>query len=104
MTPTLFDAIPAHNGTATSAAAARAIVPHLGRLQLDVCSFIRERGSDGATRDEIALGLNLKIQSICPRVAELIGRRLIRESANTRKTSTGRVARVLVYNKPEDDK
>ena len=97
MTPTLFDQFPAHNGTGTSIAAARSIVPHLNRLQLDVCSFVKDRGGDGATRDEIASGLGLKIQSICPRVAELIGRQLLRESANTRKTSAGRVARVLVY-------
>lgn len=89
--------LPPHNGRRTSIAAARAIVPHLGRLQADIAIYVKDRGETGATRSEIEAGLGLNGSTVRPRVLELIERGILRETDTQRKTSTGRCAVVLRY-------
>jgi DNA-binding MarR family transcriptional regulator len=86
-----FDALPS-NGTSTSRRAAASMVDHAPSQQARVLDFIRD--SKGVTRDEIAAGLNLKIQSVCARCNSLLKARLIR-GRGERKTESGRMAEVL---------
>ena len=84
-----------HNGTETSRDAAAAIREHLGRLECRVLVYIAGR-ADGATREEIGAALTMKGDTVRPRVAELVARKLVRENGETRRTTSGRRAAVLV--------
>jgi len=53
------------------------------------------KGQGGATRDAISEGLDMKIQSVCPAVVELMKRGLIEETKDRRLTRSGRNAYVL---------
>lgn len=92
----LFDA--PHNGTPTSIAAAVAQSP--AKAETDrtrIMSFVLTNG--GSTRDEIAVGLNMLTQTVCPRVNELVKRGLLIETTEKRKTRTGAGAVVLECSK-----
>jgi DNA-binding MarR family transcriptional regulator len=86
-----FETLP-HNRTSTSRRAADSMVDHAPTQQARVLDFIR--ASNGVTRDEIAEGLNIKIQAVCPRVAALLKANLI-HGRGERKTQSGRMAEVL---------
>lgn len=86
-----FDSLP-HNGTSTSRRAAASMVDHAPTQEARVLEFIRD--SNGATRDEIAAGLNLKIQSVCARCNRLLKDRKI-QGRGERVTESGRKAEVL---------
>jgi len=63
---------PPHNGTLTSIRAARRVRPYLNGLRAQVYEFIKAQGLKGATRQEVADGTGIPIQTICPRFCELI--------------------------------
>src|SRR5690242_12236412 len=81
------------NRTTTSKAAAAAIEPHRQTQREKVQAFVESRGRLGATRNEIVAGTGLLLQSVCGRVAELLGEdwRLLVESGEERGTPGGKV-------------
>ncbi len=99
---TLFDFPAYRTGHDTQAAAALSVREHAGGMREKVWQFIAARGSEGATNEEIANGLGMKIQTVCGRVNELQGisekglpRRIV-DSGARRKTSSGCSAKVWV--------
>ena len=91
----LFDR-PPDNGTITSRQAAKAIAPAAGTLRARVLGFVASQGQRGATLDEISIGLEMRLSTVCARANELKKSGQLRESSHTRPTSSGRQARVLV--------
>ena len=72
----------------TSIAAAEAIREMAGTLRCKVFVYIVEQGDRGATRQEIADALEMRIQTVCGRVGELLRMGLIwqgREIRNRQK-------------------
>jgi len=63
-----------HRGGVTQIAAAEKIEPHAAKMRAAVFDYIAQCGAAGATRKEIQLALDMKIQTVCPRVDELIHR------------------------------
>ena len=86
---------PGYRNLDTSAAAAIALAPKLGRLQRMAESAIREAGTRGLTADELAAGLGTDRWSIQPRTSELKRKGLIRDSGQRRSNVTGKQAIVL---------
>lgn len=66
----------------------------------EVLAFIQRAGSYGVTREEISRGLGIKIQSVTPRVLELLGTE-VKETDDRRPTYSGRMAKVLVAIAPK---
>lgn len=87
---------PGHRNVDTSIAAANAIAPQLGRLQLMAETAIREAGLYGLTADELAARLGMDRWSIQPRTSELRRKGLIRDSGLRRLNATGKQAIVWV--------
>lgn len=87
-----------HNATDTSTLAAMSAKKTAGPNGLKVFKYIKARGSAGATRDEIAVGTKIILQSVCSRVRVLEAYGWIRDSGLRRKSRTGRQARVMVAN------
>ncbi len=63
---------PPTNGTLTSLRAARKVKPYLNGLRAKVYEFIKAQGLKGATRQEVADGTGIAIQTVCPRFCDLI--------------------------------
>ncbi|GMV98047.1 MAG: hypothetical protein HRF43_09805 [Phycisphaerae bacterium] len=61
-----------------------------------VLSYIEQRGSAGATDEEVRVALGMRVQTQTPRRGELVKLGLIRDSGRRRPTSTGRAAVVWV--------
>lgn len=80
----------------TSRQAQIAIAPHRESLREKVYRFIRSKGTEGATREEIELGLGMGGSTVRPRVKELLAAGLIVASSERRKTRSGLGAEVLV--------
>lgn len=84
----------------TSRAAAHAIRESAPAQRERVFRFIAERGNQGATIEEIADGLGIRVASTCGRVAELArpvaGPPRIADSGARRRTSSGQSAKVWV--------
>lgn len=57
----------------TSIEAANRIAPHAGNMRERVYEFLREAGSRGATRAELAASLGMRLQTVCGRCSELLG-------------------------------
>jgi hypothetical protein len=87
---------PGHRNVDTSIAAAEALAPKLGRLQLTVLGTIREAGAYGLTGDEIAARLGMERWACRPRTSELRRKGLIRDSGQRRPNCTGISAIVWV--------
>ena len=79
----------------TSRQARIAIQPRVGTLREKVLSYIRRKGTEGATREEIELGLCMGGSTVRPRVKELMAAGLI-EVRGQRKTKSGLAAEILV--------
>jgi len=93
----LFDwAPPYQRDSETSREAAEHIEPVAGTLRAQVRRFIERRGAWGATRDEICASLNLTIQSVTPRVNELLRDGHVIEPGQRRMTRAGRRAEVVI--------
>lgn len=91
-----------HNGTATSKRAAELAEPAADTDCGRILTFLRKRGAKGATREEIAVGLGMLIQTVTPRVHTLINAQrwgLAYETGETREGGTGRASKI-VYAKP----
>lgn len=91
---------PASNRT-TSAAAAHRIAPHQERLQKNVLRLLAGRGRRGATDEEMAATLQLKMQTLVPRRWELVRAGRVADSGATRPTASGAQAIVWIL-VPED--
>lgn len=63
---------PGHRGVTTQIAAADKIAPIAGAMRKRVFDHIEACGPQGATRPEIAAALNMKLQTVCGRVRELV--------------------------------
>jgi hypothetical protein len=81
---------PAQQHSPTSVGAAKAVEPRADTLRRAVLDYLRSRGADGATDEEIsdALGMNRRI--------ELMQVRLVKNSGRTRLSRAGRPASVWV--------
>jgi hypothetical protein len=78
-------------GSATSQAAARQLV-NLGAKRAAVLRFIESRGRDGATDEEIQIGLGMNPSTERPRRVELFEARLICKGVFQRQTRARRWA------------
>lgn len=85
-----------HRTSPRSREAARDSEPRQGTRKADVLRFVRSRGQQGATREEISEALPLAIQSVCSPVRKLLDDRLLVETAATRPTRQGSPAAVLI--------
>ena len=110
--PTLFDALeprtrvaaetrpkvsaPCQVHSQTSREAADAIVPQSATLRRAVLEFLRSRGFDGATDEQMQDGIPMPASTQRPRRVELVEANLVRDSGTTRKTKSGRNAVVWV--------
>lgn len=79
-----------HNGTSTSKAAAKRMVPGASAQSARVYNFIAERGKEGATDHEVQSALAMTGDSERPRRWSLCRAGLIRDSGQRRKAPTGR--------------
>jgi hypothetical protein len=86
---------PPHCGVETSRQAAESVANVSGK-RAAVYRFIRGRGDRGATREEIEIGLGMRGNTVRPRVKELESVGLVRVTAVTRNTTSGRKANVIV--------
>lgn len=82
--------------TATSAAAAQSMFPHLAECRRLVFESIRRAGKLGRTDEEVQLELGMVGNTQRPRRSELVESGLIVNSGSRRKTSSGRLACVWV--------
>lgn len=78
----------------TSILAHESIKPHKPSMKERICAFIGDRGDRGATNFEIADELDMKIQSVTPRVTELARDCRVADSGNRRDSGNGRMAAV----------
>jgi hypothetical protein len=85
---------PAHNGTPTSRAAAERIEPAAGTLRRQVLDYIRARGEQGATDEEMQDALRMNPSTQRPRRIELCDMGWVERTDTTRKTRSGRDAAV----------
>ena len=76
--------------------AARAIDPHLARLEALVLAELRRRGAWGGCNHELEAWLGLAGNTVRPRVRNLVLRGLVKHGGEYRITPSGRRARVWV--------
>jgi len=87
-------------GSETSRQAAAAIARHAPLIRDRVLAFITGRGLDGATDEELALGLQIRESTARARRVELRDQGLVADSGQTRPTASGRAAVVWVAKGP----
>lgn len=96
----LFGALamaPAQAKRATSVAAAESVEVVRERQAQQILAFLRRRGAQGATIEEIARGTGLSIQTVCGRRWELENKLgAVVDSGRRRRNRTGRTAIVWV--------
>lgn len=80
----------------TSKAAAIAAGPNANMLRLRVLEFISACGSEGATDDEVQIGLEMNPSTQRPRRIELERDGFVSDSGRKRPTRTGRNAVVWI--------
>jgi hypothetical protein len=85
-----------HNGTPTSRAAAEQIEPISGKARAGILDYLRSRGAEGATADEIEQDTGISGNTVRPRLCELDDLGRISKTDETRPTSSGRRAAVWV--------
>lgn len=91
-------ATPAQRDSETSKDAARAAAPTAAAQSAAVLAYLRGRGDAGATREEIAAALGIRIASVCARVWQLINAHpspLAVQTEQRRLTQSRRSAYVL---------
>lgn len=94
--PDLFDLPPAQRHSPTSVAAAEAIAPRAGSLRAHVYDWLKARGADGGTDEEMQTALQMSPNTQRPRRVELEQLGLVQNSGRTRLTRAGRKAVVWV--------
>jgi hypothetical protein len=85
-------AAPFVRGSETSQAAAEALNVHAGYMREQVLSFIRARGDEGATDEEVSFALNMKLDTSRARRCELRDAGVLRDAGRRRVTASGRRA------------
>lgn len=83
--------------TSRAAAEALAVGPNRRRNNEKVLAFIRDRGDDGATIDEIAVHFDIVPGTASARIDDLLTLGLISKTPLRRKTRSGRNACVHVF-------
>lgn len=96
--------LPFQKHSPTSREAAQGARPVAGLLRENVLAFIRSRGEEGATDQEIQEALALDPSTQRPRRVELVQAGLVWNSGKTRKTRSGREAVVWVISTSAKDK
>lgn len=81
----------------TSLAAYDSILPHASRLARKVYGVIKRAG---ATCEEVERALGMKHQTASARIRELKDKHLVRDSGQRRKTTSGRLAAVMIVYQP----
>ncbi len=79
-------AAPAQRHSPTSVEAAQGIEPQAPTLRREVLDYLRGRGADGATDEEMQIALTMNPSTQRPRRIELVNGGLVRDSGRTRKT------------------
>jgi hypothetical protein len=79
----------------TSIAAAEAIRDMAPTKRGEVFACVAKRGEHGATREEIAEALGMRLSSVCGRCRELVELSLLYDTGTTRAGTSGREAVVL---------
>lgn len=92
-TPPLLLEPRAHHGVETSEAAARHIRKCSGPMQMRIAGFIAQRGAQGATYDEIVVGLAMEKPTVAGRLNDLSRGGFI-EAVGRRPTRSGCAAKV----------
>lgn len=87
---------PAQRHSPTSVLAAEAIEPRVATLRRTVLEYMRGRGEDGATDEEVQDALHMNPSTERPRRVELVMGGFVRDSGRTRKTRSNRSATVWV--------
>lgn len=77
--------LPAHNDAPTSREAAERMAGKASAKRAEVRAWVHRCGRRGATRKEIAADLGMLIQTVCPRVDELLRSHLLVETGERRK-------------------
>lgn len=85
-----------HNHTPTSKAAAEHGRARAPSARQRVLSYINDQGADGATMDQVECALDMRHQTVSPRVGELRQDGLIAKTKRTRATTAGEQASVYV--------
>lgn len=81
---------------ATNAAAFEASKPKANARHERVWAYVASCGERGATREEVAHGTGIKLQSICSPVLSLLREGRLREDGRKRLTSSGMKAAVFM--------
>lgn len=87
---------PARPECRTQVAASNAVAPYTPTMRERVLAYLLERGSEGATIEEIAGALGMRVSSVCGRVNELRKVDRIRDRGVTRANQSGVQAIVWV--------
>lgn len=85
---------PAQRHSATSRGAADSFAGKAANAREQVLAFLRRRGEEGATDEEMQDGLGMGQNTQRPRRVELVRAGLVTGSADTRETKAGRAATV----------
>jgi len=91
-------ATPSTCNSETSKDAARAAAPTAAAQSAAVLAYLRGKGNIGATREEIAAALGLRLASVCARAWQLMNAKpypLIIQTTERRITQSGRSAYIL---------
>ena len=88
---------PFQRASATSKAAAEAVRPKTPSYRAGIVGFVKGRGHQGATNEELCEELGIKLQTVCPRVLELREMGELVDSGRTRETRSKRKAVVWVH-------
>lgn len=86
-------------GSATSQAAAERVDP---RAEWRVYDYIARCGPEGATDDEVEVALRMRHQTASARRRTLVLKLKVRATERTRRTRSGRLARVWVVSDMRD--
>ncbi len=81
----------------TSIAAAKDVRPKAPSYRAACLGFVYGRGRAGATNEEVATALGMKIQTVCPRMKELREAGQLVDSQLRRETDSGRQAVVWIH-------
>ena len=101
MTPLYDDDLPAHVADSdTSVEAAESMTLLAPKLRDLVAAELRRRGGWGATNDELEEHMDIKHQTLSPRVRELVQHGKVKDSGQRRRTRSGRFATVWVWGSP----
>jgi hypothetical protein len=92
-----YDGTPPHQRhSETSLEAAEGARKRINRLQQEVLGFVAAAGPEGATDDEMQIGLRMNPSTQRPRRVELVQKGFIMDSERRRPTRTGRRAVVWI--------